>query len=172
MKLRLSCMERQNFRSWNTIQQTSKSKLSYDKIFQPKLITMSPVKIVLKTMNDTMGKDGLVFWRPVFGMLPRFSVLITNLPKQKEPASKKNFLIRNKLHCRWEKTIGSTEEKLHLVQINFTTQMKMFWSVLRKNKGMHWSTQSNACRQQEGNCGKPKRFGSYNLQQFSCESFL
>lgn len=49
--------------------------------------TVSPLyllKVAVKAMNDTMGENGLVPSRLVFGMIPRFPIINTDLPTQKE----------------------------------------------------------------------------------------
>lgn len=42
------------------------------------------LRVAVKAMNDTMGENGLVPSRLVFGILPRFPILNSNLPSQKE----------------------------------------------------------------------------------------
>lgn len=42
------------------------------------------LSIAVKAMNDTIGENGLVPSRLVFGIIPRFPILNTNLPMQKD----------------------------------------------------------------------------------------
>jgi transposase InsO family protein len=42
------------------------------------------LKITVKVMNDTIGESGLVPSLLVFGVVPRFPMLSTDLPNQKE----------------------------------------------------------------------------------------
>jgi len=42
------------------------------------------LKLATKAMNDTMGEDGLVPSLLVFGIIPRFPIISTNLPTQQE----------------------------------------------------------------------------------------
>ena len=42
------------------------------------------LKIAVKVMNDTIGENGLVPSRLVFGIIPRFPIISTDLPSQKE----------------------------------------------------------------------------------------
>ena len=42
------------------------------------------LKVAVKAMNDTMGENGLVPSRLVFGIIPRFPILNTDLPNQKD----------------------------------------------------------------------------------------
>jgi hypothetical protein len=48
----------------------------------------APPKIILscasKVLNDTMGENGLVPSLIVFGIIPRFPILSTGLPEQKD----------------------------------------------------------------------------------------
>lgn len=40
--------------------------------------------VAIKAVNETMVENGLVPARLVFGIIPRFSILSTGLPRQKE----------------------------------------------------------------------------------------
>ena len=57
------------------------NKISHD---YPKVPKRFVLKIAVKAMNDTMSENALVPSRLVFGILPRFPILNTKLPKQRE----------------------------------------------------------------------------------------
>lgn len=42
------------------------------------------LKVAVKPVNDTVGQNGLISSRHVFGVLPGFPIIITDLPSQKE----------------------------------------------------------------------------------------
>ena len=57
------------------------NKINHD---QPSLDFEYALRLSVKSMNDTMGPNGLVPSFLVFGTLPRFPFLNTNLPNQRE----------------------------------------------------------------------------------------
>lgn len=50
----------------------------------PKLRKELLLKIAIKEMNDTVGEDGLVPSLLVFGIIPRFPIINTSLPNQRD----------------------------------------------------------------------------------------
>jgi hypothetical protein len=50
----------------------------------PHIPPRTDLKLAMKSMNDTIGENGLVPSILVFGVAPKYSTLSTKLPNQKE----------------------------------------------------------------------------------------